>query len=318
MEFVGRNIDCPLCEAPPNRHSVVAERDRVGKPLRTVLCEECGLVFSNPMPTADEVARFYRDDYRREYKGVDRPKPKHVYRGINAAVKRLAAASKFYETGSVCLDLGAGGGEFVYLLSCKGYAAEGVEPNLGYGNYAREVLGATVHQGTFETVELPPGHYDIVSSFHVFEHLIDPVAAFRRVKSWLKPSGRLYIEVPNMDATAQTLRSRFHRGHVVHFTPATLSAMARKAGFALERDFSTPDGRIVRMMLRIDGMAQTVVPSPAAVNRTKEVLAARSPFGDHWVRRNLAKYAGRAAEWMAIRGRDGRAVADAVIARRAM
>src|SRR5438046_2572193 len=115
----GCSIPCNLCGA--RQVSEVSLRDRDGKYLRTVICHGCGLVWTDPRPAEDEVKTFYAHEYRLLYKGAWQPKFKHVYRGSKVSLNRLRWLRKFLRPADAVLDVGAGGGELVYLLRGLGY-----------------------------------------------------------------------------------------------------------------------------------------------------------------------------------------------------
>src|SRR5262245_58042976 len=130
------SIPCNLCGSRAVEE--VSLRDRVGHYLRTVICRGCGLVWTDPRPTAAEVKQFYAEDYRLQYKGAWQPKFKHVYRGGLVSLNRFGWLGKFLRPEDAILDVGAGSGELVYLLRGLGFDASGLEPNEGYARYAKE------------------------------------------------------------------------------------------------------------------------------------------------------------------------------------
>src|SRR2546422_10790102 len=88
-----------------------------------------------------------------------------------------------------------------------------------------------------DPVEAPfaPGAFAVVTSFHVVEHLPRPLAALARMIGWLAPGGLLIVEEPNAGGAGGRLFGRYWSGldfprHLVHFTPATMTAMAGGAG----------------------------------------------------------------------------------------
>ncbi len=201
--------------------------------MQTVLCLDCGVARTNPLPTQEELASFYEAAYREAYKGVVTPRKRHVLRAARLACTRLAVLLPHLQSGSRLLDLGAGGGEFVALARAAGLAAEGIEPHAGYAGHAMQVLGLPVRQGVWQTAAISPGSFHAVTLFHVLEHLPDPVACLRAAYEWLKPEGLLLVEVPNLVAPLGTRSRRFHRAHLVHFTQLTLAHTARLAGFRI-------------------------------------------------------------------------------------
>ena len=55
-------------------HRTVSQTDRRGKPLKTVVCMETGLVRNDPVPGDAELAKFYAEDYRKDYKSSEKPR----------------------------------------------------------------------------------------------------------------------------------------------------------------------------------------------------------------------------------------------------
>ena len=79
-------------------HEVVSETDRHGKPLRTIICMETGLVRNDPVPNDEELARFYADDYRIAYKGAAKPRRRQVVRNFSARDNVCAHVSGRFES----------------------------------------------------------------------------------------------------------------------------------------------------------------------------------------------------------------------------
>ena len=231
---------CPLCGSAD--HGVVGTRDRRGAPLRTVLCAACGHVFTNPAPNPEDLARYYRDAYRQDYKSVITPKRKHIYRAGVGAMARLARLIPHISDGARVIDVGAGGGEFVYLLAKKGFSVAGIEPHAGYANYARATYEIDIRAGALESASFPAGEADAITLHHVLEHTADPVVALQVIWGWLKPGGVTVIEVPNLASWAHAPRHRFHRAHLHTFSRTSLEDVLTNAGFSVEH-LNLPDDK---------------------------------------------------------------------------
>ncbi len=239
---------CAVCD---ERHCVpISRRSREGGELVTVLCAGCGVARTDPIPSAEELAEYYASEYRLDYKGVMIPRKKHVLRASRLARERLAHLRPLLQEGDRMLDVGAGGGEFVALARAVGFAAEGIEPNQGYANHASGVLGLPVRQGLWQSAEVGKESLAAVTMFHVLEHLPDPLNCLLRVSEWLRPGGFLFVEVPNLLAPLGTRSRRFHRAHLVHFTPETLAATLRRAGLRVTEATAPGDGGNVRALAR--------------------------------------------------------------------
>ena len=81
------SIPCNLCGSTDAEE--IRSKDRHGDCLRSVICRRCGLVWTDPRPTPEQVREFYAHEYRLDYKGTYQPKPKHTYRSGKVAVDRF-------------------------------------------------------------------------------------------------------------------------------------------------------------------------------------------------------------------------------------
>jgi len=92
-----------------------------------------------------------------------------------------------------------------------------------------------MYVGDILAAPFAPGAFDVVTAFHVLEHVPDPIAVVRRMLDWLAPGGRLIIEVPNAGGLGATLFSRSWLPldlprHLSHFMPESLARAVERAG----------------------------------------------------------------------------------------
>lgn len=316
---VPTELPCALCGG--RTATVVGTRGRDGNALRSVACTGCGLVWSDPRP--HDTRQFYEEDYRRAYKDTVEPKPKHVLRAGRVALDRLSRIADLLRPGLRVLDVGSGGGEFSYLLASRGHRVTGVEPNIGYAEYARREYGLDVLRGFIGEVPLEPASRDLVTIWHVLEHTEDPPAVLRRLREVLVPGGLLVVEVPNIEATCQSPRSTFHDAHLVHFNVQTLGAMAAHCGLRTVRHGLSADGGNLTMVFTPEGAPQAGLAAPLPGNhaRVAGVLAGHRPL-THLLRpqtlaRTLRRLGGALEERRALAahgGRTGRALLDRLYA----
>ena len=268
-------VPCNLCGA--REYDVVGTRDRDGEPLRTVLCRHCGLVWTNPRPPVAEMDRYYATEYRADYKGDFVPPRRKILRGLLGAQDRLRALRAL--VGPRVLDVGCGAGEFVYLLRWQGIDAAGLEPGEAYAEFARRVLGVPVQTATVDTAVVEPGSCDLVTMFHALEHVPDPRRVLATVCGWLKPQGRLVVEVPNVASTVQSPAHRFHYAHLYHFTAATLGALGEAVGLtAAHTSYSDDGGNVTCVFRRDTGVGRPPSGLEASAARTRQILRTHTRF----------------------------------------
>lgn len=264
-------------------HELISETDRHGKPLRTVICMETGLVRNDPVPDDAELERFYAEDYRIAYKGAVKPRRRQILRNFRRSAAFVRSFRDVFESATHVLDVGAGSGEFAFLMTRLGKAVKGLEPNAAYAAYCRDELELNVQTAHLSPHLFSPGEFDFIRLNHVLEHLNDPVKFLDQIAGWLAPEGLLYVEVPDLERDCrEKLRGRiFHYAHIYNFNPWTLRACASLAGLAEAPATAQRCAGTTRGFFRRDALAAQ---SATLVN----------PQNAHHVRALLeAHYAGR-------------------------
>jgi len=138
------------------------------------------------------------------------------------------------------LDVGAAEGLLGQALAGSGMVLDAIEPNPQWAGAARP-LYRKVYAATVEAVELEPGAYDAIVCADVLEHLVDPVAALRRLKSAAAPGAVFLVSVPNIAHLAVRLlllsgrfpsmeRGPLDKTHLHFYTRATAEQMLAAAG----------------------------------------------------------------------------------------
>jgi SAM-dependent methyltransferase len=268
---------CLLCTS--ESAVVISETARDGAPLTTVLCEGCGLARSHPLPDALELATFYRENYRILYKATYQPKPYHVLRGASVAEERMRQLGDLLQPDAHVLDAGSGGGEFLYMLRALGCTVMGIEPNVGYGSYARDELGLDIRIGLIGDQEFPEEPFQLITMYHVLEHLPAPVEALATVGGWLDAGGSLAIEVPHFESTCEHPAHRFHAAHLLHFTLPALRRCGELAGLALVHSETSADGgNLFAVFERDPDIVPSRDPIPGAFERQWRIEKQRAAW----------------------------------------
>lgn len=148
---------------------------------------------------------------------------------------REAAIVPFVGEGRL-LDVGCGSGKGLESFKELGWDVTGVEMSPYAASKARERLGCEILVGDFEQIPLDNERFDVVRFSHSLEHLQSPRKAMEKASRVLRPSGLLWIEVPN----AASLERRLFGAqwfcwdlprHLYHFTPETLARLLARTGF---------------------------------------------------------------------------------------
>ena len=261
---------CPISGS--NDAFVVSTRDRHGKPLRNIMCRNSGLIYVDPVPF-ENTEEFYQTEYRKSYKGVQSPKPKHVYRAGKIAMGRYSRLEKLLPSSARCLDAGSSSGEFVYLLNSKGFIAQGVEANIPYAEYSQTQLEIPVSISPFSEFKSEE-KFDLITMFHVLEHLENPIRDISHLGNLLKLGGYFVIEVPNILYPDMAFSHKWHPGHLFSFSAMTLSMLMQKAGFKTISCAPMGDGGNVWGVFQFDSSRDPLSsPNPVPCNSVLEELS---------------------------------------------
>ena len=264
---------CLLCESSGDSLLSWDQTDaKSGAPLPVSICKRCSLVAQTQLPTDDELQIYYSHNYRVDYKQTYRPKLKHVYRAGKAAINRIEFLYSKVNLApkAEIIDIGAGGGEFLYMAKLANLNPLGIEPNAGYSSFAREQYGVDVVTSMLNDV----GTYsaDVITMFHVFEHLAHPKAISAQLWSALKADGHLFIEVPNILQADASPHNIFFKAHLVYYSRYTLEAMLSPRFELIE---VASDGNL-KMIFRKKPVIETMrLPSDSDLELTANRLAAK-------------------------------------------
>lgn len=275
-ENVACSIPCNLCES--TNVDELCLKDRDGGYLRTVICKECGLIWSDPRPTEEELKEYYANKYRREYKGIYEPKRKHIYRDARWAKIRIGLIRDIFRKDQRMLDIGSGSGVYVSVLRKLGYDAHGIEPDVGHATYSRDVMGLPVRNCYAEDLESDE-RYDVISISHVLEHMTDPCGKLAQISKHLTKDGFFVVDVPNAEDLKQDPHNRYHKAHVYTYNPETMEGLGRKAGLKVYKKIVAPrkkNGNITIIFQKDDNPVEFDPRIPGNYEKITRVLDAHT------------------------------------------
>jgi 2-polyprenyl-3-methyl-5-hydroxy-6-metoxy-1,4-benzoquinol methylase len=220
-------FNCGLCGS--NKNKIFNKRDTKSfENLKIAICLNCSLVQQENLPNDEALKIYYSHNYREDYKKTYTPKLKYIRRAGLAAKSRISFIKNNIKNISnmKLLDVGAGGGEFVYLASKNGFDAQGIEPNVGYSSFARDEYGVNIKTLTLDALKADT--VNIITLFHVFEHMANPQKVIERLSHILKKDGHLLIEVPNIFQRDASPHNIFFKAHLFYYSKYTLISAASK------------------------------------------------------------------------------------------
>jgi len=123
------------------------------------------------------------------------------------------------------LDIGCGSGQFIHLMQKKGWSVHGTEASLISASSAKKKVGekAILVTKNLEELKRIGTNFNIITLWHVLEHLQDPKKIFNLIEDKLETKGYVVIEVPNFISLQHLINKNnwLHLDcprHVTHFT----------------------------------------------------------------------------------------------------
>jgi 2-polyprenyl-3-methyl-5-hydroxy-6-metoxy-1,4-benzoquinol methylase len=208
LDALGR---CPSCGSPATLHYRVRDLNNriTDETFEYYRCRACALVFLFPVP--ENLAEYYPSDYTAYVFPATLAELAAAAQGERyrlELVRHLVPAGRL-------LDIGPGYGAFAYLARTANYEVETIEMDSRCCAFLRDVVGvpsinAIDVQAALRLVQ----PCDIVTMFHVLEHLPDPWAVLASIADRLKPGGVLLAAAPNPDALQARVLGRHWSSHI--------------------------------------------------------------------------------------------------------
>ena len=234
------SVKCPFCESE-NTRSYLNLKDYFlsQEDFEIFECNNCKLLFTSPRPNSSVIGRYYKsEDYlsHNEHKKGLVPWIYNKVKTVNIRNKyKMACGSR---TKQNILDFGCGVGDFLHYAQQNGWEVTGCDLSEDARKIASEKLGKTVVTPE-EIFALPHSTFDIITMWHVLEHIDNLRYQTEQLHRLLKDNGRLVIAVPNyMSYDAQYYKDKWAAydvpRHLNHFHKESLQNVF-KGKFELEK-----------------------------------------------------------------------------------
>jgi 2-polyprenyl-3-methyl-5-hydroxy-6-metoxy-1,4-benzoquinol methylase len=234
---------CPVCNSIRNK-PFLACVDYTVSPARLleaggretfqiVECESCGFKYTNPRPEVKDLGKYYKSEEYVSHSNTKKGFINSTYQTVRkyTLLKKLQLISKFYKTGKI-LDIGCGTGEFLNTCKNAKWNTIGIEPDADARKMAIENYGLDVREES-ELQNLQDESFDIISMWHVLEHVPKLNERVQELSRLLKPNGLIIIAVPNCDSLDAKIYKEHWAAydvprHLYHFTPKDITALFQK------------------------------------------------------------------------------------------
>jgi 2-polyprenyl-3-methyl-5-hydroxy-6-metoxy-1,4-benzoquinol methylase len=247
---------CALC-GQNHKHLLFEAVDYISREKFALLrCETCGLIETAPRPSGEALGHYYPDAYfgseEQRFIGLGQ----RLFRqGRLQLAERIHAQHK--QPGRA-LDIGCGPGWMLQRLHQHGWDCYGTEWSQELANRLNEMGLHVYRELDVRNCSFAEQSFDVVTLWHVFEHISNPSETLDEIHRILKPGGLLIIATPDIGgAVAQFTRDNWFAldvpRHLYHYSYRTLPEIMTRHGFKVIRRHD------LSMEQDVFGMAQSLM-----------------------------------------------------------
>ena len=233
---------CPCCNSE-NIVKALSAKDRTvsNEEFEIWQCNACTARFTQNVPDKNEIEKYYQSEDYISHSDTKKGFINSLYhrvrkRTLHSKRKNVEKFTKL-STGKV-LDIGAGTGAFLSTMDKAGWDVKGIEPDETARENAKKLYGLSL-QTPQELFNLPPQSFDAITMWHVLEHVHELHEYINQLKKLLKPTGCLFVAVPNYTCYDEKVYKEFWAAydvprHLYHFSPRSITQLLLQHGLQLK------------------------------------------------------------------------------------
>lgn len=224
---------CPVCASSNSKYLFQIQQGQL------IECDNCHLFYYTPQPSAQELENFYNsEDYRNEFSeslmsGTEFASNRYLQ--FEKALKKYTP-KVLTQSSRNLLDIGCGTGDFLQIANQNGWQVSGTEISTKAVQEISKKTSFSIFSGDILSLDLPQKNYDVITLYHVIEHLIAPNEFLKRIRELLKPGGLFFLETPNIGGIGFKIKRKawshlIPPEHIIYFNPSSLKFTLKKVGF---------------------------------------------------------------------------------------
>lgn len=196
-------------------------------------CSTCELLLTSPRPEQESIGDYYKSEDYISHSGKSHSIFDWLYlKARNYTLSWKLRLIQNRKSRGTILDYGCGTGEFINYMAANDWNAVGLEPS----DEARAKINSRENLNLYRSIEeLPDQKFDVITLWHVLEHVPEPASLISRLKQILKKDGLIFVAVPNHNSyDAQHYKKHWAAydvpRHFWHFSQNNLMTLLNTAG----------------------------------------------------------------------------------------
>lgn len=234
--------NCPVCQSENIREVLQAKDYTVSQESFEIWeCAECTLRFTQNVPVENAIGKYYQSNayvsHSDTRKGLIN-RLYHIVRSYTLQNKRKLVEKIAGKNSGNLLDIGAGTGAFAYTMHKAGWIVTGLEPD----ETARKNAAANYNlklQRLDNLFTLRQNEFDVITMWHVLEHVHQLHEYLLHFKKLLRQDGLLIIAVPNYTSYDAQVYKQYWAAydvprHLYHFSPLSMKRLVEQHDFIIK------------------------------------------------------------------------------------
>jgi len=203
-------------------------------------CLSCGFRFTNPRPQESKLNSYYDSENYLSYSSQKRGLLPCFYNLIkNYSIRKKYNFIKKLTSGNSILDIGSGSGEFLNYFNKKNWQTLGIEPNKYARDYSSTTYSLDIQDETYISI-IKDNSFDIITLWHVLEHVPNLNERILQVKRILKDTGVIIIAVPICNSFDAKHYNKYWAAydvprHFYHFTQSSITKLMEKHKLSISK-----------------------------------------------------------------------------------
>lgn len=236
MDSIVHYTHCPVCSSSSVNPILLTKDYTVsGKKFPVWQCSNCLLRFTQDVPGIDTIGNYYKSEDYISHTNTSKGLINSLYQLVRKRTlkqKRKLVSKIAEKKQGQLLDVGSGTGAFVNEMKKNGWQVEGLEPDAGAREVAKKNFDCEL-KNVDDFFNLPPNAFDVITLWHVLEHVHNLQNYIRQLKNLLKHDGKLIIAVPNFTSYDASFYKEYWAAydvprHLYHFSPSSMKFLIEK------------------------------------------------------------------------------------------
>ena len=290
-KYINETVKCYICDSESENHELISTKERHGLELHCVICQKCGLIFTNPRMDKNSYGDFYTKYYRDLYNyyigknDLEFLHESNYANGINV----FKIVEPFIKSESNILEIGCANGGLIKYFRERGHNVTGLDLGEAEVKYGKERFGLNLIHKSIDDYQSDKKQ-DLIIMIHVIEHLTEPEITMKQIHENLSDDGLLFVSCPDVDtlSTGEIYKSDWltlmQNAHTINFDKASISNLLGKYGFEIiyfEAGMNLLARKNNKMSFKIENNYN---------NATKNIVTAENNFQSRAVQNRIRKF----------------------------